>query len=80
MSDALRARPKDRASMRADYVTRLDRRVHDLYLLTEAADGDVDDDEFVHLHGLRVECDPECNRLVAVINRLDLWDPAGAVA
>lgn len=73
---ALAMRPKDRTTMRADYIGRLDRRVHDLYLMTEAMDGHCDDDEFIHLHGLRVECDPECNRLVAVINRLDLWDAA----
>lgn len=73
-----RARPRDRAVMRANYTARLDRRVHDLYLFTEASNGDVDDDEFVHLHGLRVECDPECNRLLAVLRRLDMWDPASA--
>lgn len=62
----------------SDAKRRLDRRVHALYL---EVDGEVpvgDDGDFVHLHGLRVECDPECNRLLRILRAYEMRHPEAA--
>lgn len=55
-----------------EVLRRLDRRVHTLYLLVDSEIPDGDDADFVDLLNLRIECDPECNRLVRSLRRRDL--------
>lgn len=57
-----------------DALRRLDVRVHQLYLNCEA-EGPEDDADFIDLHGLMVECDPEVNRLLRILRHYVLRDP-----
>lgn len=66
---------KRRRGLFESCTVRLDKRVHALYLQTEVESGDVDDEEFRYLLDLRVECDPECNRLLRVLRMFDLEAP-----
>lgn len=71
--------PSPRPSpLHEDAMRRLDRRVHDIYLMCEAEHGDLPDDDFIDLVGLRVECDPESNRLVRLLRAYIIRNPEAA--